>query len=170
MGNLGCVLGVCIQCHMCLYVVCLFVAVMSNRHILSSRTLSSQGAAHDHKVQTHVEHCVHPQRGHEHCVVGGEGSKERYAYILAPQQMSPGDIIQSGPDAGIKTGNSLPLSAIPVGTALHNVEMHPGRGGQLARSAGTAARLVTKGVCSSTDRQGSAMQATSMHAKGSLHV
>ncbi|KAL3146915.1 54S ribosomal protein L2 mitochondrial [Trebouxia sp. C0009 RCD-2024] len=76
--------------------------------------------------------------------VGGEGSKERYAYILAPQQMSPGDIIQSGPDAGIKTGNSLPLSAIPVGTALHNVEMHPGRGGQLARSAGTAARLVTK--------------------------
>lgn len=60
--------------------------------------------------------------------------------------MNPGDVINSGADAGIKTGNSLPLSAIPVGTALHNVEMHPGRGGQLARSAGTAARLVTKGV------------------------
>ena len=76
----------------------------------------------------------------------GEGSKERYAYILAPQQMNPGDSIRSGSDAGIKTGNSLPLSAIPVGTALHNVEMHPGKGGQLARSAGTAARLVTKGL------------------------
>lgn len=98
-----------------------------------------------HKVQ---------HRGLAFCVVGGEGSKDRYAYILAPQQMTPGDIIQSGPDAGIKTGNSLPLSAIPVGTALHNVEMHPGRGGQLARSAGTAARLVTKGVSSSTNRQG----------------
>ena len=76
----------------------------------------------------------------------GEGSNERYAYILAPQQMNPGDSIRSGSDAGIKTGNSLPLSAIPVGTALHNVEMHPGKGGQLARSAGTAARLVTKGL------------------------
>lgn len=74
-----------------------------------------------------------------------EGSKEKYAYILAPQQMVPGDSIKSGIGAGIKTGNSLPLSAIPVGTALHNVEMHPGKGGQLARSAGTAARLVTKG-------------------------
>ena len=74
------------------------------------------------------------------------GGKERYAYILAPQQMMPGDTISSGSTAGIKTGNSLPLSAIPLGTALHNVEMHPGRGGQLARSAGTAARLISKGV------------------------
>ena len=113
-----------------------------------------------HKVQ---------HRGHEHCVVGGEGSKERYAYILAPQQMNPGDVINSGADAGIKTGNSLPLSAIPVGTALHNVEMHPGRGGQLARSAGTAARLVTKGVCSSTDRPGTSMQGIALNGKGSLH-
>ena len=60
--------------------------------------------------------------------------------------MVPGDPIMSGSAAGIKTGNSLPLSAIPVGTALHNVEMHPGKGGQLARSAGTSARLVSKGV------------------------
>lgn len=73
-----------------------------------------------------------------------EGGKERFAYILAPQQMVPGDPIMSGSAAGIKTGNSLPLSAIPVGTALHNVEMHPGKGGQLARSAGTSARLVSK--------------------------
>ena len=78
----------------------------------------------------------------------GEGSKERYTYILTPQQMNPGDSIsiRSGSDAGIKTGNSLPLSAIPVGAALHNVEMHLGKGGQLARSAGSAARLVTKGL------------------------
>ncbi len=60
--------------------------------------------------------------------------------------MVPGDPIMSGTAAGIRTGNSLPLSAIPVGTALHNVEMHPGKGGQLARSAGTSARLVSKGV------------------------
>ncbi|KAA6418811.1 MAG: 50S ribosomal L2 [Trebouxia sp. A1-2] len=73
-----------------------------------------------------------------------EGGKDRFAYILAPQQMMPGDPIMSGSAAGIRTGNSLPLSAIPVGTALHNVEMHPGRGGQLARSAGTSARLVSK--------------------------
>ncbi|DBB03083.1 TPA: 54S ribosomal protein L2 mitochondrial [Trebouxia sp. C0004] len=73
-----------------------------------------------------------------------EGGKERFAYILAPQQMVPGDAIMSGSAAGIRTGNSLPLSAIPVGTALHNVEMHPGKGGQLARSAGTSARLVSK--------------------------
>ena len=80
------------------------------------------------------------------------GGKERYAYILAPQQMMPGDTISSGSTAGIKTGNSLPLSAIPLGTALHNVEMHPGRGGQLARSAGTAARLISKGVRCPTSR------------------
>jgi large subunit ribosomal protein L2 len=60
--------------------------------------------------------------------------------------MVPGDTIMSGSAAGIRTGNSLPLSAIPVGTALHNVEMHPGKGGQLARSAGTSARLVSKGL------------------------
>ena len=62
--------------------------------------------------------------------------------------MVPGDTVSSGPRAGIKVGNSLPLSAIPIGTALHNVEMNPGKGGQLARSAGTAARLVSKGMCS----------------------
>lgn len=60
--------------------------------------------------------------------------------------MVPGDTVSSGWSAGIKVGNSLPLSAIPVGTALHNVEMNPGKGGQLARSAGTAARLVSKGI------------------------
>ena len=74
-----------------------------------------------------------------------EGGLERYAYILASQGMLPGNTVSSGIGAGIKTGNSLPLSAIPVGTALHNVEMNPGKGGQLARSAGTSARLVSKG-------------------------
>lgn len=60
--------------------------------------------------------------------------------------MVPGDSVTSGPGASIKVGNSLPLSAIPIGTALHNVEMNPGKGGQLARSAGTAARLVSRGM------------------------
>lgn len=59
--------------------------------------------------------------------------------------MVPGDTVNAGLGAGIKVGNSLQLSAIPIGTALHNVEMNPGKGGQLARSAGTAARLVSKG-------------------------
>ena len=79
-----------------------------------------------------------------------EGKSERFAYILAPQNVVPGDTVSSGLTAGIKVGNSLPLSAIPIGTALHNVEMNPGKGGQLARSAGTAARLVSKGMSSDT--------------------
>ena len=80
------------------------------------------------------------------CAAGQGGNSERFAYILAPQKLVPGDSVTSGPGASIKIGNSLPLSAIPIGTALHNVEMNPGKGGQLARSAGTAARLVSRGM------------------------
>src|SRR5699024_7335220 len=54
------------------------------------------------------------------------------------------DMVESGPDADIKTGNALPLRNIPVGTTIHNVELHPGRGGQIVRSAGNAAQLVAK--------------------------
>lgn len=67
-----------------------------------------------------------------------------YSYILAPAKMKAGDKVVSGPDADIKTGNSLPLKNIPVGTIIHNVEMKPGKGGQLARSAGTSVSLVGK--------------------------
>jgi large subunit ribosomal protein L2 len=64
------------------------------------------------------------------------------SYILAPQRIGPGDVVVSGAKADIKPGNAMPLTAIPVGTIVHNVEMKPGKGGQLARSAGTYVQLV----------------------------
>ena len=66
------------------------------------------------------------------------------SYILAPEGLKAGDKVQSGASSDIKPGNALPLSAIPTGTFVHNVEMNPGRGGQLARSAGNAAQLMAK--------------------------
>ena len=64
------------------------------------------------------------------------------SYILAPQRLSVGDRVRSGIGSDIKPGNALPLANIPVGTLLHNVELKPGKGGQLARSAGTYIQLV----------------------------
>jgi large subunit ribosomal protein L2 len=64
------------------------------------------------------------------------------AYILAPQRLAVGDTVISGRRADIKPGNAMPLSAIPVGTIVHNVEMKPGKGGQIARAAGTYVQLV----------------------------
>ncbi len=64
------------------------------------------------------------------------------SYILAPQRVSAGDKVISAAKADIKPGNAMPLSAIPVGTIIHNVEMKPGKGGQLARSAGTYVQLI----------------------------
>lgn len=64
------------------------------------------------------------------------------AYILAPQRLGAGDKIISAAAADVKPGNAMPISAIPVGTIIHNVEMKPGKGGQIARSAGTYAQLV----------------------------
>ena len=66
------------------------------------------------------------------------------AYIIAPIGLAVGDKIQAGVNADIKPGNALPLSAIPVGTSIHNVELRPGKGGQIARGAGAAATLVAK--------------------------
>lgn len=66
------------------------------------------------------------------------------SYILAPEGLKAGDKVESGASSDIKPGNALPLSAIPTGTFVHNVEMNPGRGGQLARSAGNAAQLMAK--------------------------
>jgi large subunit ribosomal protein L2 len=63
-------------------------------------------------------------------------------YILAPRGLQKGDSVQSGAEAGIRAGNSLPLASIPVGTVVHCVEMKPGKGGQLARSAGAAVQYV----------------------------
>ncbi|MEE8373114.1 MAG: 50S ribosomal protein L2 [Dehalococcoidia bacterium] len=65
-------------------------------------------------------------------------------YILAPIGMRPGDTISSGPGADFKPGNALPLKLIPLGSAIHNVELHRGKGGQMVRSAGVSAQLVAK--------------------------
>ena len=70
-----------------------------------------------------------------------DGSK---AYVLAPDKLAVGDAIVAGADADIKVGNTLPLRNIPLGTVIHNVELRPGQGGRLVRSAGTLAQLVAK--------------------------
>ena len=66
------------------------------------------------------------------------------AYILAPQRLGPGDVIVSAERADIKPGNAMPMENMPVGTIIHNVEMKPGRGGQMARAAGTYVQLIGK--------------------------
>ena len=65
-------------------------------------------------------------------------------YILMPNRLGVGDIVQSGPAAEIRPGNALPLRNIPVGTTVHNVELKPGAGGKMARSAGSSVQLVAK--------------------------
>ncbi len=65
-------------------------------------------------------------------------------YILAPEGLKDGQKIMNGPDAEIRTGNCLPLDKIPVGSSIHNIELYPGKGGQLVRSAGTDAQLMAK--------------------------
>lgn len=65
-------------------------------------------------------------------------------YILAPVGLAVGAEVESGPTADIKPGNALPLRNIPVGSVVHNIELHPGKGGQLARSAGSSAQLMAK--------------------------
>ncbi len=65
-------------------------------------------------------------------------------YIIAPLGLKVGDTVMSGPEAEIKVGNALPLANIPVGTFIHNIELYPGRGGQLVRAAGTAAQILAK--------------------------
>ena len=73
------------------------------------------------------------------CYADGEKS-----YILAPQGLTDGMKVMNGPKAEVRVGNCLPLENIPVGTEVHNIEMHPGKGGQLVRSAGTSAQLMAK--------------------------
>lgn len=67
-----------------------------------------------------------------------------YSYILAPNKLSVGDVVISSEEADIKVGNCLPLKSIPVGTIIHNIEMKPGKGGQIARSAGAYVQLAGK--------------------------
>jgi large subunit ribosomal protein L2 len=65
-------------------------------------------------------------------------------YILAPTGLKVGDKVVSGPEADIVTGNALPLKSIPAGTLIHNIELRPGKGGQMVRSAGSSAQLLAK--------------------------
>jgi large subunit ribosomal protein L2 len=65
-------------------------------------------------------------------------------YILAPANLTVGDMVESGPEADIKPGNCLPLSNVPLGTHIHNIELRVGKGGQIVRSAGTYAQLMAK--------------------------
>ncbi|HEC2148138.1 TPA: 50S ribosomal protein L2 [Staphylococcus delphini] len=74
-------------------------------------------------------------------IVYADGEKR---YIIAPKGLEVGQIIESGSDADIKVGNALPLKDIPVGSVIHNIELKPGRGGQLARSAGASAQVLGK--------------------------
>jgi len=65
-------------------------------------------------------------------------------YILHPKKLEVGSVVVSGPQAPIEIGNALPLSSVPLGTSIHNVELIPGRGGQIIRSAGTSAQVIAK--------------------------
>ncbi len=83
-----------------------------------------------------------PNRSAYIALVEFEGGERRY--ILAPVGLNAGDTVMSGPNADIKPGNALPIGNIPVGTVIHNIELYPGRGAQLVRSAGSAAQLMAK--------------------------
>ena len=73
-----------------------------------------------------------------------ENEAGKKSYIIAPVGLTDGDVVTAGADADIKVGNVLPLSAIPVGTIIHNIELYPGKGAQLVRSAGAFAQLMAK--------------------------
>lgn len=94
-------------------------------------------------IEGRVEHIEYdPNRtAHIALIFFGNGDKR---YILAPQGLRPGDVVLAGTDAEIRPGNAMPLANIPVGTMVHNIELKPGKGGQLARSAGTSAQLMGK--------------------------
>ena len=66
------------------------------------------------------------------------------AYIIAPLDLQVGDTVMNGPNAELRAGNAVPLKSIPVGTVIHNVELQPGKGGQMARAAGTSAQVLGK--------------------------
>ena len=83
-----------------------------------------------------------PNRSAFIALVQYEDGEKRY--ILAPHDLKVGDVVRSGADADIKPGNALPLLNIPVGTFIHNIELYPGRGAQLVRSAGNMAQLMAK--------------------------
>ena len=64
------------------------------------------------------------------------------SYILAPQRLAPGDVVEAGDKVDVKPGNAMPMASIPIGSIIHNIELKQGKGGQIARSAGTYVQLV----------------------------
>ncbi|MBW7933201.1 MAG: 50S ribosomal protein L2 [Gemmatimonadaceae bacterium] len=89
---------------------------------------------------THIEY--DPNRSARIALVTYADGELRY--ILHPKGLAVGDTVTSGPGADVRTGNALPLKEVPLGTAVHNVELIPGKGGQMARSAGTSVQVVAK--------------------------
>jgi large subunit ribosomal protein L2 len=83
-----------------------------------------------------------PNRSAHIALIKYEDGEKRY--IIAPIGLNVGDTVRSGTDADIKPGNALPMSSIPVGTVIHNIELYPGKGAQLVRSAGNMAQLMAK--------------------------
>ena len=83
-----------------------------------------------------------PNRSAHIALLQYEDGEKRY--IIAPSGLKVGDVVEAGPSADIKAGNALALKDMPVGTVVHNVELYPGRGGQLARAAGNSAQLMAK--------------------------
>ena len=73
-----------------------------------------------------------------------QGEDGKKSYIIAPAGLTDGDVVYSGAEADIKPGNTLPINNIPVGTFIHNIELYPGKGAQMVRAAGAAARLMAK--------------------------
>ena len=83
-----------------------------------------------------------PNRTSYIALIENEAGKK--SYIIAPAGLTDGDVVAAGENADIKPGNTLPISAIPVGTIIHNIELYPGKGAQLVRSAGAFAQLMAK--------------------------
>ncbi len=83
-----------------------------------------------------------PNRSSYIALLENEAGKK--SYILAPQGVTDGNVLTSGENADIKPGNTLPIANIPTGTLIHNIELYPGKGGQLVRSAGAVAQLISK--------------------------
>lgn len=83
-----------------------------------------------------------PNRSARICLLEYSDGEKRY--ILAPNGVKVGDTLMAGPDAEIRDGNAVPIGRVPLGSFIHNIELKPGKGGQLGRSAGTAAQLVAR--------------------------
>ena len=105
------------------------------------RIIDFKGAFHDGgKTVQSIEY--DPNRTAYIALLADENGKK--SYVLATDGLKVGDVLYAGPHADIKTGNILPISAIPVGTLINSIELYPGRGAQLVRSAGAAAQLMAK--------------------------